>query len=184
MYLQHNGDIMKTSSPIIVIYENNECRGDAVSFCDSLVKRFWSTCEFDITWLSFADLADDGLFRAGTAQAASASLIIFSMRPGSEMPAPVRAWAEAWLAQRADREGSIVGLRDPGHLPGGGVSQNFVYLRSVAHRAGLDYLTELPEEIRQTIPERLESYSERAQQVTSILDQILQQKIAPAPRID
>src|SRR3954471_8726245 len=118
---------MKTISPIIVVYENSDCRADAVNFCDKLVKRFWTKCEFDITWLSFEDLTDKPLFQAATDKAASASLIIFSMHPGCEISMTVRAWVEAWVSQREEREGSIVALHDPGHLPGGGVSQNFVY---------------------------------------------------------
>ncbi len=170
---------MKTISTIVVICENKDCRDDAVKFCDELVKRFWSKCEFDITWLSFGDLADETPFRTATNKAASAGLIIFSMDPGCEIPLTVRSWVEAWLSQRGEREGAIVGLHDPGHLPGGGVSQNFVYLHGIAHRAGLDYLTELPEKITHTIPDQLESYSERARQVTSVLDQILHQKPVP-----
>lgn len=171
---------MKTISSIIVVCENKPARDHAVKFCDELMNRFWAKCEFDITWLVFEDLAEEALFRPATLKAASADLVIFSMCPGCEIPRPVRSWVEAWLSQRGEREGAIVGLRDPGHLPGGGVSQNFVYLHSVAHRAGLDYLTELPEKIGHTIPDQLESYSQRARQVTSVLDQILQQKAVPS----
>jgi hypothetical protein len=175
---------MKTTSPILVICENEECRKDAVRFCDELVKRFWSRCEFDIRWLSFSELNDADVFPSAVSKAASARLILFSMRPGSEIPVLVNSWIEAWLAQRGEREGSIIGLHDPGHLPGGGVSHNFVYLRHIAHRAGLDYLTQLPETVAHSIPDRLESYSERARQMTSVLDQILHQKpLPPAFRV-
>ncbi|HYR45180.1 MAG TPA: hypothetical protein VER98_19260 [Terriglobia bacterium] len=171
---------MKTISSIVAVCENKPARDDAVKFCDELMHRFWANREFDITWLLFNDLAEEALFGTATLKAASADLIIFSMCPGCEISRHVRSWVEAWLSQRGEREGAIVGLRDPGHLPGGGVSQNFVYLHSVAHRAGLDYLTELPEKITHTIPDQLESYSERARQVTSVLDQILHQKPAPS----
>jgi hypothetical protein len=169
----------KTNFPIAVIFENDNGRNDAVRFCDELVTRFWSRCEFDISWLSFADLADQNVFRTTASKAAPARLVIFSMAPGCEVPSAVRSWIETWLAQRGECEGSIVGLRDPGHQPAGGVSHNFVYLRGIAHRAGLDYLTEVPEKLTHTIPDQLESYSERARQVTSVLDQILQRKPVP-----
>jgi hypothetical protein len=168
---------MKAVSPILVLCENDHCRPAAVAFCDRLVKRFWTSCEFDVSWLYFHDLADQAKFDTAVNQAASAVMLIFSMRPGSAIPGEVQAWAEVWTGQRREREGSIVAVGDPGHIAAGGVSQNFVYLRSLAHRAGLDYLTELPETIGQNIPDGLEAYPERAQQVTSVLDQILQRKV-------
>jgi hypothetical protein len=168
---------MKAVSPILVLCENDHCRPAAVAFCDRLVKRFWTSCEFDVTWLYFDDLAEQAKFDTAVNQAVSAPMLIFSMRPGSAVSREVQAWAEVWIGQRREREGSIVAVGDPGHIAAGGVSQNFVYLRSLAHRAGLDYLTELPETIGQNIPDGLEAYPERAQQVTSVLDQILQRKV-------
>jgi hypothetical protein len=165
--------------PILVICENNDCRADAVSFCDRLVQRFWSKCEFDMQWLSFGDLDDQSAWQTAVNQAASASMLIFSMRPGCEIPREVQAWGEAWVARRGEAEGSIIAPGDPGHIAAGGVSQNFVYLRGLAHRAGLDYLTELPEKIGETIPDAIESYSQRAHQKTSVLDQILQRRSSP-----
>src|SRR6476469_6434199 len=127
---------MKAVSPILALCENNDCRAEAVAFCDRLVKRFWTTCEFDITWLAFDDLTDQGKFEMAISSAVSAGMLIFSMRPGSSLPPEMHAWAEAWVGQRGEREGSIIALGDPGHIAAGGVSQNFVYLRSIAHRAG------------------------------------------------
>jgi hypothetical protein len=171
---------MKTVSPILTLCESNDCRTEAVAFCDRLVQRFWTSCEFEISWLSFEDLTEPGKFRVAVNHAASAAMLIFAMRHGSYIPAEVEAWAEAWLAKRGEREGSIIALGDPGHIAAAGVSQNFVYLRNIAHRAGLDYLTEMPEKIGQSIPDSLEAYPERAQQMTSVLDQILRRK-TPAP---
>jgi hypothetical protein len=168
---------MKSVLQILVLCENDECRADAVAFCDRLMKRFWTTCEFDINWFSFGNLADQAKFDDAVKQAKSAAMLISSMRPGTEIPPEVQAWAEAWVTGRGEREGSIIALGDPGHIAAGGVSENFVYLRSIAHRAGLDYLTEMPEKIGQNIPDGLEAYPERAQQVTSVLDQILQRKM-------
>jgi hypothetical protein len=43
----------------------------------------------------------------------------------------------------------------------------------------MDYLTEVPQEITQPIPNSLESFSERAQQVTSVLREILHKPTLP-----
>ena len=54
-------------------------------------------------------------------------------------------------------------------------------VRNIAHRAGMDYLTQVPETIGRAIPDSLASCSERADRVTSVLDEILHQKTVPAP---
>jgi hypothetical protein len=46
----------------------------------------------------------------------------------------------------------------------------------------MDYLTQVPQDIPRCIPESIESYTERADQVTSLLDGILHQQ-APPPHI-
>jgi len=43
----------------------------------------------------------------------------------------------------------------------------------------MDYLTDVPPEITRPIPDSLESFSERAQQITSVLDEILRKPIHP-----
>jgi hypothetical protein len=168
---------MKQNTSIVVVCEDKVCRDQAVKFCDELVKRFWTQCEFEITWLSFDDLAAQNGSRNAAEKARSAQILIMSMNPAPEAPAELQAWSEAWLAQRGEREGYVIGLGDPGHVPGGGVSRNFVYTRDVAHRAGMDYLTELPIEMRQAIPESLDCFCERAEQHSSVLDQILARKV-------
>src|SRR3954454_9912623 len=101
---------MKAVSPIVVLCENDEGRAAAVAFCDRLVKQFWSSCEFDIHWLSFDDLSNQTKFNRAVSQARSAAMLICSMRPGSDIPHELQAWAEAWLPQRGEREGSIIAL--------------------------------------------------------------------------
>lgn len=168
---------MKPSTSIMVISQDDDCRSRALAFCDDLVKRFWAQCEFDISWLSFADLARENSFRNAAEKARSAGILVLSMQPTAQVPLELNAWAEAWLGQRGEREGYVIGLGDPGHIPAGGVSRNFVYIRNLAHRAGMDYLTELPNEIGQAIPDSLDGFCERATQHSSVLDQILSRKV-------
>jgi len=162
---------------MIVISQDRACRDRAVNFCDELMKRFWAQCEFDISWLSFGDLSRENEFRNAAVKAGSADVVLFSMDPAADAPLKLQSWAEAWLAKRSDHEGLVIGLGDPGHIPGGGVSKNFVYVRNLAHRAGMDYLTELPDQMGPAIPDSLDSYRERAQQHSSVLDQILDRKV-------
>lgn len=173
----------KPACSVVVIYENVAARENAVVFCDHLVERFWSRYEFSVSWWSLADLSVDDASRDAARKAVEADLIVVATTPGMDIPMILREWVEVWLSRRGDREGALVGLTDPGPGQTGPAVEKFVCLRNAAHRAGMDYLTEIPQSISsRSIPDSLESYSERAHQVTSVLDEILHRK-APPPRL-
>jgi hypothetical protein len=44
----------------------------------------------------------------------------------------------------------------------------------------MDYVTQLPQDIARSMPDSLDSYTERADQVTSLLDDILRQQTSPS----
>jgi len=167
----------KATWSVLVIHQDTETRQRAVKFCDHLIEKFWSQYEFDVDWLSYDLLENAHSARAAGNKAVEADLIVFAIQPEGEIPDSVRKWVESWMERRGDREGALVGLIDP--QQGGLVSDKPLFLRAAAHRAGMDYLTQLPQDISRAIPGSLESYSERADQVTSVLDEILHHKVAP-----
>jgi hypothetical protein len=172
---------VKTAWSVVVIYEDITAREQAVDFCDQLVRRFWARFEFDVSWWSFALLEKATVALEAANQAARANLVIFSSVRSEQFPAPVTGWIESWLGRRGDREGILAGLV-PSEPAEGRVATNPYYLRQVAHRAGMDYLTQVPPNLLRSIPESLEFYAQRAVQVTSVLDEILhQQALPPVP---
>jgi hypothetical protein len=166
----------KMTCSVVVIYQSKEAREEAVKFCDRLIERFWAGYEFDVNWCGFDVLGEARAARDASLKAVEADLIIFATGSGAEIPAEIKEWVETWAGQRGDREGALVGLMDPGPGLSGVMAEKFVYLRSVAHRGGMDYLTQAPQELSRTIPDSIESYTERADQVTSVLDEILHYK--------
>ncbi len=173
---------MKANWSVAVIYEDAGTREEAVVFCDQLIKKFWTECEFDVGWWSFANLREPGSAVDASQKAAEADMVVFATRPEGYMPLDVGAWVENWLGRRGEREGALVGLMAQGADPAGEMTDKHVYLRGVAHRGGMDYLTELPENLWHLIPDSLESVSERAGRVTSTLDEILHHH-APPPQL-
>jgi hypothetical protein len=170
---------MKAAWSVAIIFEDTQSREKAVKFCDLLVERHWARCEFRMTWLAFSALGDANAARDAGARIRGADIVVFTARPDGHIPSAVIEWVEGWLANRTDREGALAGLIDGGPIPSGRAAQKHAWLRSVAHRAGMDYLTEVPQEIAQPIPDSLESFSQRAQQVTSVLDEILRKRTLP-----
>ncbi len=171
----------RTAWSVVVVYEDTMTRELAVKFCDHLVERFWTTDEFEVSWLSFADLQEARPAHEAKQKAAVANLIIFATWPETSMPVEIRGWIENWVSQRGDREGALFGLLDHASGLTGRTAEKYVYLRAVAHRAGMDYLTEVPQNLLRSMPDSLESYTERADRVTSVLDEILRQQEPPHP---
>ena len=165
------------------MYEDVPARENAVAFCDHLVERFWARYEFAVSWWSLADLSVVDSSQRAARKAIEADLIVVATTPGLDIPMALREWVESWLGRRGEREGALVGLTDPRAGQTGPSAEKFAYLRNAAHRAGMDYLTDIPQSISsRSIPDSIESYSERAHQVTSVLDDILHRK-APPPHL-
>ena len=163
----------KAAWSVVVVYEDPAARERAVGFCDELVGRFWAQVEFDVNWWSFASLEEAATSREAAQKAAQAGLIIVSTTPEGDFPATVKAWVENWLSLRCDREGVLAGLITRAENPGLEEGLKHHYLRRAAHLGAMDYLTQVPAEMSYGMPDSLDSYTERADQVTSLLDDIL-----------
>jgi hypothetical protein len=173
------GPELKTAWSVVVAYENAATRERGITFCDQLVGRFWAKCEFDVSWWPFAMLDQAPAAKEAAERAARADLIVLSATPDGDFPLPVKGWVETWLNQRGDREGMLVGLMASAGESCVEEGQKHCYLRSAAHRGAMDYLTHIPQDISRSIPDSLDSYSKRADQVTSLLNDILHQQMLP-----
>jgi len=76
---------------VVVVYEDTMTRELAVKFCDHLVERFWTTDEFEVSWLSFADLQEARPANEAKQKAAVANLIIFATWPETGIPPEIRS---------------------------------------------------------------------------------------------
>lgn len=167
---------MKATWTVAVIYENEETREAGIAFCDCLAQKFWTRFGFDVSWWPFQLLSDASGANEALKRAVEADFLIFSSSAQSEPPKHVRGWIEQWVSLRGEREGALVGLPLTGADDLAAPAQLHLYLRDVAHRAGVDYLTEVPQNIGQLIPDSPDFFAERAQTVTHVLDGILQQQ--------
>ena len=171
----------KTAWSVLVVYEDEASQEQAIAFCDQLVNRFWPKLEFDVSWWSF-DLLKDKATAADTAtKAAGADLVVVSSALATDLPAWVKNWMESWLDRRGDREGILAGLTDAGAAATAQGAEKRAYLRRAAHRAAMDYLTQVPQSISLSISESLEFYSDRAACVSSVLDEILHHPVSVQP---
>jgi hypothetical protein len=169
----------KAAWSVVVVYEDTAAREQAVDFCDQLVKRFWASFEFEVSWWSFGLLQKEPVATEAAEKAARADLVVLSTLRQEDFPAWVKGWIESWLNRRGDREGILAGLIAPGTAGGEWEAPPHHYLRQVARRGAMDYLTQIPQDIARSSLESPDSYAQRAAHVSSVLDEILHQHAPP-----
>ena len=167
---------------VVVLYEDAATRQRAMKVCDHLVQQFWAEVEFKFHWWRTDFLEDDTMAATAAADAGNADFIVVSSSAERELSPFVKNWFEAWIAQRQGREGALVDLTKTGAVSAAQTQHNKIFLRNVARRAAMDYLTKVPSVINGKLPDSVESVDLRAGQVTSVLDNILHQP--PPPHLD
>ena len=170
---------MKRAWSVVVVFEDAATRGQAVEVCDRFVQRFWTDCELGVSWWSWDMLEQPAQAQEAIQKAAEADLLIFAVRSERNLPTPLQEWIETWLAMRGERDGALISLFGKEAETGETLAEKHGYLRQVAHRGGMDYLTETPQSLSFSIPDSLDWCSARAESVTSVLDEILRTRGAP-----
>jgi hypothetical protein len=165
----------------VILYEDSRARQLASDFWHRVELDHPVEQEFDVNWLpvTFAHNAIDAAEAAE--KAARADLVVFAVNLENDLADEIRSWIDSWLHRRGEREGAIVALTAQPHGPGAMAGAAEVYLRHVAHRAGMDYLSGTPPTVPMAIPDSLDSFCDRAGAKTSLLDEILRTQSLPPP---
>lgn len=165
----------------VIVYENSQSREQALQFWQRMEKQYPTVKEFDVTWWTFESLANPIDADKALSKVTRADLIVFASGSEGDFPDGLKQWIETWLGRRGEREGALVGLVKGQvglcMLPG----LKEIYLRQVAHRAGMDYLSEFPPTGLLALPDSLDSFCDRAGRITSVLDDILRARALPRP---
>jgi hypothetical protein len=161
----------RNAKSLVVVYEDPAIRERAVHFCERMAIK---TADMDMDWWSFPLLSHPTLAHSAVEKASNADVVVFAMDARGDLPDEIKLWIEKWLNKRGEREGALVGLLGRQEGLQEIVSFREIYLRHAARRAGMDYLSHAAPTLRRAIPDSIDSFSERAGQMTSVLDDILQ----------
>jgi len=167
----------RESWSVTLLYEDTDVRQRAMRMCDHLMRQFWSDIEFDFNWWRFTFLEDPILARQAGRHLTDADVVIFAARRENELPPTLRNWLEGHLETRGVREGAFIALFGEEDGPPRADSRKDLYLRALAQRNGMDYLTEPPAALPGRLPDSLDTFSQRAQQHSSVMDGILQREV-------
>src|SRR5215471_13150895 len=129
---------MKATWSVAVIFEDPKAQETAITFCDSLVRKFWADFEFDVSWWAFDGLKAPEAAEEALNRSLDANLVVFAIQPQPEVPAHIHQWASDWLERRGRREGTLVGLIDTAREGNPETMLVQGFLRNLAHRAGMD----------------------------------------------
>jgi hypothetical protein len=179
--LESNG-LEGTDWSAVVIFEDLAARERARRFSEHWMGQIGVEHRLQTSWWPFAVLEADAndKERAGQ-EVVEADLIILAARPLGVLPPGVSEWLRTWLERRGEREGVLVDLVEAGQSAGAETAEKHAFVRATAHRCGMDYLTGFPEAVPYAIPDSLDSYADRAEQMTNVLDGILRHPFAPVP---
>ncbi len=144
---------------VVVVYEDTLTRDRALAVCDELVQQFWTKVEFEFNWWRETFLTDSIIAGEASWYATNADLIIFSIHAEGELSSGTTAWIETWLDKREKRDGALIVLLGTPADPKTAGDLKPRYLRRIAQRGGLDYLSSI-------LP-----ITQRARQTTSVPDQ-------------
>ena len=173
-YVTKKNEVQASRSKcVVVVYETSAIREHAVRFCERLAQENASTALSEMNWWSFHLLSDPVSANDAVQKAAGADVIVFAMKAGGDLPDEIKLWIEKWLNKRGEREGALFGLLAREEGPYEVAAFREIYLRNIALRAGMDYLSHAAPTASRAMPDSLDSFNRRAGQVTSVLNNIL-----------
>jgi hypothetical protein len=172
--------VSKDCWPILVVCEDELAHARALSLCERLAHRFGDEIEFRFSWWLFANL--EYAVNAGEAAraASQAEMVFFVTHEREELPYNLKSWIETWVNQREPRGGALVSLTCAGKSVVECAPLKNLYLREVARRAEMDFLSNLPENLAHGIPESADWFSARASALGPVMEGILQHTGGPA----
>lgn len=165
---------------VVILYEDKPTRDRAMALCDRLVQRFWSEVEFSFHWWRTDFLIDPRMAQTADADAADADIFIFSPSPTTSLSPILLRWFDGWSPRRQSREGMFLDLTQAAAQQYPIVQQKQACLRALASNAGLEYFNRLPPSFGEGAPNSLQDVETRANQLTTVLDDILT-RIPPPP---
>ncbi len=128
-----------SSFDLTVAFEDFRTQEAAQNLFARLQSQLDSSHEIRSTWWALDDLAIARKREVAAAAAASADMIIVSLRSGREIPATMTAWIESWLASKQERRSSLVALFHGPPASAHALKPAQAYLQSVAWLGRMDF---------------------------------------------
>lgn len=159
----------------VVLYEDRVTRDRMIRVQDHVQRGLGEEIDCQVAWWRFDHLKEPRLFTKAVKSAVEADMILFSAHAGGHFPRQVTAWINAWVKQRRLRPGvlgALIGLHDDALS---GITPRHCYLRRVAERAQMDFLSQAAALLPDEEPCSVDSFMKRAASSSQLLEGILGQ---------
>ncbi|MCS7091104.1 MAG: hypothetical protein RMN51_10035 [Verrucomicrobiota bacterium] len=164
---------------ITVLYDCAEARQCAARACDSLLRRFWSRIEFDLTWWAFQELEGPESSRAKQ-QLQQADIVVLALSHPRSVHPGLLNWLQQALTGREGREGALIALCAGTEAPLHRIDPDLnLALHRVARQTGLDYLNQAPTCLPGRLPGSVDICTHRAEENTDVIRRILNTPSGP-----
>jgi len=164
---------------VVVVYQDGATRQRAMDACDFLMEKLWSEVEFNFHWWRTDFLEQPAMAQTAAEEAAGADFLIVCSNSEYPLSPALKRWFESWVEMRQGRDGALLDLMESGVAEAATSHATGTFLRGIARRATLDYFTTAQETLMGTLPASYEEVDQRASQMSSVLDDILNQPPRP-----
>lgn len=169
---------MLNSFHVFVAYDTPSAMQSAQRVATRLAAKSGGA-RMDWSFSSFDDLRQTPVAEDAAQFAASADMVVFASSDQGDLPFPTRAWVERWLAKRGNKGSALIALSGGCEISANNSTPAQQYLESVAREAGMDYEQERFEVAGGTEDNRNWTLSDRATQITTLMEDLL--KLPPPP---
>ncbi len=124
---------------VVVVYQDSLTRAWALDLWDRVNSALKNESVFLQSW-RMADLTHARVLPEAIAAAATADILLVSVRAAAELPPALSVWVEGWIPRRGQLAGTLVALLGTSDEPPVEPPPVEHYLQAVAQRAKLDFM--------------------------------------------
>lgn len=172
--IQHIVKTPTASLNVLVAYDNLGAGIQAKHFCDRLDQNLAPRDELLLSFWSLSALQLPPLARAAEDEAAQTGLLIVAINGDEALSPPVKRWISRCARRMRANGGAIAAQLHDILRMNQELSPAYVYLKHIAHDAGLDFFSEVVEPAGEKLDDSIESLHQRAHMCSPVLDGILQ----------
>jgi hypothetical protein len=127
---------------VFVAYEDARARSHAWQLYRLLAGDLASDMEIRPVFCHFAAIARPEHTAETTRAVIQADVVLFALSARGEMPAPMKAWIETWVEERAGHAGGLLIVIEHAARASKKPTANQIQFQELAQRAGMEFLAE------------------------------------------
>lgn len=164
------------SCSIVIVHETPDVFEWVKAQSTNAIEVWNRHMQVEVSDWSLDSLMDQERAQEAMAGAATADILVLGLSAAGHLPGFFQDWAAGWLARRAGREGTIVGLVFETEPESEARFVRESELHHLALQAGMDYLSRFPDTPIRGIPDLTDWCAMRAGAQSGVLEQILRRE--------